>query len=377
MNQQAEALKKKLGELPEVPHAAILAYERKQDAMIQEIMEKAIGGQSEGIYGGFSPADIREIHQEHVKSMVTVFKLNYFTLLLHIIPWAYRVSRYRQVPDHYYIQMYKSWITAVDHHIEPHLAKPIKDVYQWLIDQHERFLEISKDAYFFPFEISESWQAIQERFLAALLKGDHKTCIHLSDESVYSKSDLEEFYLQVIKPSMYKIGISWEKGEISVAHEHLATSIISRVMANLYPRFILLDEPKKQKAVVTASPNEFHEIGARMVADLLEKDGWDVDYLGANVPKQDIIDLLMQKRPLILGISVAMPYNLDKALSLIHEIKSDQAICDTRILLGGKIFLEDPNIWEQTGADEFAINAREAVQKANKLLKGASKNGTL
>lgn len=60
---------------------------------------------------------------------------------------------------------------------------------------------------------------------------------------------------------MYEIGLLWEKGLISVAQEHLATSIVMRIMSYLYMDFILV-ENTKGKAIITASANEYHEIRA-------------------------------------------------------------------------------------------------------------------
>lgn len=79
---------------------------------------------------------------------------------------------------------------------------------------------------------------------------------------------------------MYEVGNLWERGEISVAEEHLASSIISRIMSTIYSKFITF-ENTRGKAVVTATANEFHKLGSRIVADSLEMNGWDVNHLGS------------------------------------------------------------------------------------------------
>jgi methanogenic corrinoid protein MtbC1 len=53
-------------------------------------------------------------------------------------------------------------------------------------------------------------------------------------------------------------------------------------MVDIYP------SQAKGKAVITAAPNEFYEIGAWMISDILEFDGWEVRYLGANTPVNDL-----------------------------------------------------------------------------------------
>lgn len=370
-----EKLKKKLKELPEVPFESALEYERKQDILIYELMTKIDNMGKELNFGDFTRGELEEVHRAHVKSMAVVFKLNNYELFLNNLLWAYRVSKLRGVDEDFYITIYNNWIALIDKNIEPALSKQLKDVYEWLIDNHELMKESSMEGHFYPFGDLGSWQKVQDNFLEAILKGNHKKCLEISDQTIKSGEDLEDFYLKVIKPSLYKIGIMWEKGEISVPHEHLATSIISRVMANLYTKFILVDKTEHKNAVITACPNEFHEIGARMVADLLEKDGWNVNYLGANVPEKELIDMLIEDPPFLLGISVAMPYNVDKVISMINNIKNNSELNGIKILVGGKIFLENPDLWEKTGADEFAADASKAVIKANKLLEGDLERG--
>jgi len=40
---------------------------------------------------------------------------------------------------------------------------------------------------------------------------------------------------------MYRIGLFWERNDISVAEEHVATAIIGRITAALYPLFANVD----------------------------------------------------------------------------------------------------------------------------------------
>ena len=117
--------------------------------------------------------------------------------------------------------------------------------------------------------------------MPALLQGEYRECLRLTDRVVTSPETLVDFYLQVVQPCLYQVGNLWQRGVISVAQEHLASAVVARVMAVAYDRV----EPMHQlqgKAVVTAAPHNFHEIGARMLADCLGLDGWEVDYLGAN-----------------------------------------------------------------------------------------------
>jgi methanogenic corrinoid protein MtbC1 len=166
------------------------------------------------------------------------------------------------------------------------------------------------------------------------------------------------FYEHVIKYALYTVGALWERNELSVAEEHLATAIVSRVMSSLYGRFVGTLQTKGM-VVVSAGPNEFHEVGARMVADILEFDGWDVTYLGANIPREELMKLLKQKRPFMLALSVATLFNLEKARDVIAAVRAEPELAGMRILAGGLAFAGAPRLWREFGADGYAAGLQE------------------
>ncbi|MCS7203130.1 MAG: cobalamin B12-binding domain-containing protein, partial [Thermodesulfovibrio sp.] len=143
--------------------------------------------------------------------------------------------------------------------------------------------------------------------------------------------------------------------------EHLATAIVGRVMANLYAHFPRIKKKAKSKVIVTSSPNEFHELGGRIVADCLEIDGWDVYYLGANVPEQELIKLLIKVKPKILAISVTMPFNLERAESLIKSVRKVEKV-RPKIIVGGIAFNIIPEIYKK-------IELISGLLTLNRLLK--------
>jgi methanogenic corrinoid protein MtbC1 len=162
---------------------------------------------------------------------------------------------------------------------------------------------------------------------------------------------------------MVEIGRLWEIGDITVAQEHLASSLVSRVMASLYPR-ILVAQHTLGKAVVTTSPNEYHELGARMVADVLETDGWDAYFLGANTPRKDLVQMLLDRRPELLLISVAMFFNLVRAQEIVEAVRAREELRDIRIMIGGRALLHDPGLWRRLGADGWGADAVQAAALA-------------
>lgn len=359
-----EKLIKEAGKLEKVPPAASLEYVEKKEVLLEDVNKQLTDHPSLHKLIGQNPLEVMQgNHENHFKFMCNVFIFNDFELLVRTVQWVYRSYHARGFSTDYFPSVVSAYLKGVEKHLEPGNAPSINNIYRWMLEKHQDFIELSRQEPELPFTMDKSWGRIQEQFLEGLLQGDHQYCLKIADKTVEGAEDLGGFYLEVIQPVMYRVGILWEKGDISVAQEHLATAIVSRVMASLYPRFITI-EHSRGKAIITAAPNEFHELGGRVVADLLEIDGWDVSYLGANVPAPDLFKMTARLKPQILGISVGMAFNMDRAREIINGIKTNPDLNDTRIMLGGQFLLYNPDSWRLTGADGWGSDGKSAVELA-------------
>jgi methanogenic corrinoid protein MtbC1 len=352
-------------EIKAVSPAAALDYDTHKESIIDEVNRLITADPSvKGLIGQNPLSVMYDNHANHAIFMSNVFLLNDYQLMIRVITWVYRSYTARGFSVEYFPATLKTWITVIGKALKPASASQITAVYKWIIDRHNLFKEASEKVILEESIFDEKWSKIQSAFHNALLSGDRQEAIKLSNDSVQTASDLAEFYLKVIQPSLYRIGVQWEMGDISVAQEHLASAIVTRVMSLLYPKFVVMEQ-SKGKAVVTAAPNEFHEIGARMVADLLEADGWDVDYTGANLPVEELLEFLKVKKPFLTAISVGMPFNLDKAMELVSLIRKDQQLDKMKIILGGLSISSNPQLKFPNGVDGTGSTAQDAIRLAS------------
>lgn len=315
---------------------------------------------------GDNPLDVMVTnHRHHARFMANVFRFNRYDLLLQTVPWVYRAYHARGFSYDYFEAELHAWIEAVRERLAADTANSVIAVYEWLLEKHPEMVERSRFATIRTPRPSPAWEEVQRAFLSFLLEGKAEPPLDLAQRNVRGPGDVPGFYLDVIQPSLYEIGELWERGEVSVAQEHLATAIASRVMAALYPRFVL-GEQTRGRAVVAAVSEEFHELGAWMVADLLALDGWDVSYLGANTPTRDLLDLVLQRKPDLLALSSAMPFNLSRVQEGIQEARARKELSSTRIMVGGRVFRDLEDLWHLTGADGWAPDAREATELARR-----------
>jgi methanogenic corrinoid protein MtbC1 len=204
------------------------------------------------------------------------------------------------------------------------------------------------------------------RYLERLLAYDRNGAIQLVSSAVNQGTSVREVYLEVIQTAQHEIGRLWQLNRLSVAQEHYCTAVSQLVLAQLYP--LLMHSSGGEPMVATCVAEELHELGARMVADFFEMDGWDTTYVGANAPANDVLQLLRKRRARLLAISATMGFHLHEVMALIDRVRSAPDLIHVKILVGGRPFSVAGTLWKNVGADACANDAQEAVRVGRKLL---------
>lgn len=201
-----------------------------------------------------------------------------------------------------------------------------------------------------------------ETYLTALRRGDRRTALSVARSALQHGVDIRDLYMGVFQPAMHEIGRLWETNEVTVAQEHLATAITQSVMAQLYP-MADVRPPVGRRLVSTCIGGELHEIGIRMITDFFDLEGWDVYYLGANMPVDDVVNLVNEEQAHVLAISVTLNGHVLKARSLIQAVRHSPIGSQITIIVGGRPFNTAPEMYKTIGADLTAPDARQAVAR--------------
>jgi methanogenic corrinoid protein MtbC1 len=197
-------------------------------------------------------------------------------------------------------------------------------------------------------------------YLQSVLQGQRRAALNVVMEAIREGAPLVDIYTQVFQDSLYEVGRLWESCRISVAAEHMATAITQYVMAQAYSQV----EPagdRRGRALVTGVQGELHQVGAAMVADILEYRGWNVRFLGTNMPHEGILQAIEEHEPSMIGISATMLFNVPSVVRLVESVHKRFSSTRPRIVLGGAVFRTRADLWKEIGADGFAADLAGAV----------------
>jgi methanogenic corrinoid protein MtbC1 len=214
-----------------------------------------------------------------------------------------------------------------------------------------------------PAEAAESgrFADLTAEYLERLLASDRTAAQRLLSAEAEAGTDVRDLYLHVLQPAQREVGNRWHRGEISVAEEHYCTAATAGLMAQLQPYF--QRTPRNGLRLLAACvAGDLHTIGLQMVADFLEYEGWDVSYLGASTPLDSIRRMIADQGVDLVLTAASMPHHVPLLRELVAALRRDPATKHVRVVVGGRPFVHDADLWERTGADAWAASADEAVR---------------
>lgn len=165
----------------------------------------------------------------------------------------------------------------------------------------------------------------------------------------------------VIWPAMVQVERLHNEGKINRLLEHLATRI-NRMIADQVQAHLARSPKNGMRLLVTCGDGEKEELGAQMIGDLFEAEGWGVWLLGSGVPGDEVLELLGKLRPDVLCIYGTQPVGVPSVRRQIDLIRNIGAHEQMQILVVGGVFNRAAGLDEEIRADLFAADASEALK---------------
>ncbi|MFE2356724.1 B12-binding domain-containing protein [Streptomyces parvulus] len=166
----------------------------------------------------------------------------------------------------------------------------------------------------------------------------------------------ETVLLEVIGAAQHRVGLEWAANRMTVAEEHAATAINDRVIGTLPVR---RPDTVLGKVTVACVDKEWHALPARLLAETLRLRGWQVGYLGAQVPTAHLISHVHRTGADAVCLSAALSTRLPVAHAAITAV---QAV-GVPVMVGGLGFAADGRYARLLGADAWAPEARAAADR--------------
>lgn len=210
-------------------------------------------------------------------------------------------------------------------------------------------------------ERAEDWLPQANALVDALLAADRETASWLLRGALTAGVPFTTTCVRLVESAMERIGELWEAGRCTVAQGQLAAAVCQTVIARA-----LMDcearEPNGRRMLFACVPGNQHSLGARIVADAFELDGYDVEFTGADTPIDALVRTVAATKPDLVGLSVALPQQRPAARRCITAIRETCGNRAPSIAVGGYGFCDTRHPTESVGADLYFRNVEQAVR---------------
>lgn len=145
-----------------------------------------------------------------------------------------------------------------------------------------------------------------------------------------------------IAPVLDEIGKQWERGQLTVLQEHLASERLARGLArcaeSIAPRI------DARRALLVAAEDDEHTLGLSLVELCLREGGWITRWAGRNTPRSSVQSFVESSEVQLIALS-ASRYSADED-KLARQADWYGSLCrvhGTALILGGRgAWPEDP-----------------------------------
>jgi|LauGreDrversion4_2_1035121.scaffolds.fasta_scaffold23713_4 methanogenic corrinoid protein MtbC1 len=212
-------------------------------------------------------------------------------------------------------------------------------------------------------------------YLLHLLQRDKEQATALALDALRGGLPLGDVYERVLAPAMAEIGRMWHMQEASIADEHYCTAATRSIVTQLRVAASGQARPADgRRAICCSVAGDMHEVGIRMVADLLELDGWSVEFLGCNVPAGEVVMSVEERSTSpasafhLVVASASTTLALRSLGDLVATMRASPFASAVPLLVGGGALAEEPGLGATLGADAVAHSLRDAVVQAALLV---------
>lgn len=204
------------------------------------------------------------------------------------------------------------------------------------------------------------------RYMQPLLAGRRAECFELVSDALQGDYLAEDVVYDVVWPAMTQLDRLFRDDRVNAAINNMAWRI-NRTVADQLQARLPRNLPNGRRALITCSDEPCEEIGAQMLADLLQSSGWEICFVGAGVPHDELLKLVGEVRPHVLMIYGTRPAEIPSVRQMVELIR-DMGVCPTmNIVVSGGVFDRVEALWQEIGADATVGEPRAAVSAINDL----------
>lgn len=181
---------------------------------------------------------------------------------------------------------------------------------------------------------------------------------HAAFDSILATLSVHAALRHIVLPYLRELGDRWAAGEISIAQEHFASSLLRGRLMGIARGWGSGTGPV---AMLACPPGEAHELGLIIFGIELARLGWRVTYLGADTPVSTMLETAQASPPALIVLAVS---DAGRALAHAAELRSLAAVAP--LAVGGAVTPSDGRLLDAWVLDGDPLDAARSVADARR-----------
>jgi len=173
--------------------------------------------------------------------------------------------------------------------------------------------------------------------------------------------------INILTQGLEEIGDLFSKEELYIPELVFSGQIFDAVMKKLRPNMSAKDaaQKRKGKVVIGTVKGDLHDLGKNLVTNMVRTSGFEVIDIGKDVPTEKFIEIVIDNRPDVLGLSSLLTTTMMMQAEVIEALKKENLRDDLKVIVGGAPTNKE---WaEEIGADAYGSDAIDAVRIVKRL----------
>jgi methanogenic corrinoid protein MtbC1 len=202
---------------------------------------------------------------------------------------------------------------------------------------------------------------LRERWVTACQDYDEQTAGQVIAQAS-ARFPPEIVCFEILQRGLAEVGSGWYEGRVSVQQEHFCSALAMRRLQAM----VAASPPPSRPAriIVACPPEERHTFGPLLITFLLKRRGWEVIYLGADVPAERLADTVESTHPHLIVLSAQQLVTAARLLE-IARLLADREV---PVGYGGRVFNEQPALQTRIPGYFLGETLEQAPQEVEHLL---------
>jgi MerR family transcriptional regulator, light-induced transcriptional regulator len=200
-----------------------------------------------------------------------------------------------------------------------------------------------------------------ERFALYALSSGHDSLMAIVGKLLQQGVSLESIYIDLLGPAARRLGEFWEDDRVSFADVTIALGRLQHVVRELSLHGQNeLPSSVGRSALFAAAPGEQHTFGLVIIEEFFRRSGWRT-WAELSGSVAEVVSAVQAHDFDLFGMSASSDERLDQIAPMIMSVRKASRNRDITVMVGGRLFVERPELVAKVGADAMATDARQAV----------------